>query len=477
MWWLLIPAALLALVALLLLRTLAFKPRPEEKPAAQPVSFDEEKAIAHMQAFIRCKTVSSRDKSQEDPAEFQKFRDQLKDFYPHVHAACTLHHLGETGLLYHLPGESSEAPCIFMSHYDVVSVEESGWAKPPFDGVIEDGVLWGRGTLDTKITLLGVLESAETLLSQGFKPKNDLYFSFSGDEEVNGPSAPAIVDWLEEKGVKPAFVLDEGGAVVNNVFPGVHRPCALIGTAEKGMTDLEFIVKSQGGHASSPPPHTPVGLLSRACVRVEGKPFKTQMAPPVAEMFDTLGRHSSFALRLVFANLWLFRPVLNMLCTKKGGEMNALMRTTVAFTQMEGSKGTNVLPPEAKMVANLRLTGKETPDSAMEYLRGVINDPRVEIRKIHGIAPSRFSSTDCPGWYLLKDAIAQTWPEAIISPYMMVACSDSRHFCRISDKVYRFSTMTLSAEERASIHGHNERIPLETLKTTVAFYLRLMGRC
>lgn len=477
MWWLLVPAALAALLAVLVLRACAFRPRAEEPVAPAPVEFDGERAVTHLQEMIRCKTVSNRDESLEDAAEFERFRELLVKLYPNVHARCTRERIGRSGLLYRLPGESSEQPSVFMAHYDVVPANEDAWQKPAFDAVIEDGVLWGRGTLDTKGTLLGVLESAETLLESGFVPKHDMYFSFAGDEEIAGPSAPAIVDALEQRGVKPALVVDEGGAVVEDVFPGVKAPCALVGTGEKGMMDLEFKVKSNGGHASAPPPHTPVGVLARACTAVENHPFPCEIAPPAAEMFDTLGRRSSFALRLVFANLWLFRPVLNAMCKKQGGEMNALMRTTVAFTQMEGSRGSNVLPPEARMVANLRLTGSTTMESAIEYLRGVVNDPSVELRAIHGMNPSRFSDTTSEGWSKLRTAIAQTWTDAIISPYLMVACSDSRHFCRISDNVFRFSAMALSKEERGTIHGNDERVPVEKIRTLVAFYIRLLQQC
>jgi acetylornithine deacetylase/succinyl-diaminopimelate desuccinylase-like protein len=111
------------------------------------------------------------------------------------------------------------------------------------------------------------------LIADGFTPKNDVYLAFSGGEEVHGVGAAKIVDYFEEKGITPAFVMDEGGAVVENVFPGVKKPCALIGVAEKGFINLELTAKSNGGHASAPKPHTPVGVLSQACVRLENKPF------------------------------------------------------------------------------------------------------------------------------------------------------------------------------------------------------------
>ena len=196
-----------------------------------------------------------------------------------------------------------------------------------------------------------------------------------------------------------------------------------------------------------------------------------------AKMFDTLGRHSNFLYRMIFANLWLFSPVLDILCKKSGGELNALMRTTVAFTQMEGSAAANVIPPEAKMVSNIRINPQDTMDSVLQHLNQTVADEKVEITALHGMNPSRISETDCDGYRKVANAVAATWKGSIVSPYLMVQCSDSRHYGRISDRVYRFSAMDLTAEERATIHGNNERIRLDCVHRAVEFYIRLIAEC
>jgi carboxypeptidase PM20D1 len=338
-------------------------------------------------------------------------------------------------------------------------------------------VMWGRGTLDTKVTFNGILFAANSLIGSGFAPEHDVYMAFSGGEEVNGPGAVNVVDWFVKNGVTPAFVLDEGGAVVDGVFPGVTEPCALIGIAEKGLMNLKYTVKSDGGHASAPLPHTPVGRLSAACAKVENHPFKCHYTAPVRQMFDTLGRRSTFAYRMIFANLWCFGGILDGVCKKSGGELNALVRTTVAFTQMDGSKAPNVIPPEASMVSNIRLNPEDSVESAKQYIKSAIGDDGVALDVLVSSEPSPISRTDCAGWKTVVSAVRGTWRGALVSPYLMVQCSDSRHYRDLSDRVFRFSAMDLTAEERHTIHGNNERIRLDTACRAVEFFTRVMKRC
>ena len=461
----------------LVIRALCFNPKAQPAVSEEAVNFDQVGAVRALQQLIRCKTISYNDKALEDETEFQKLIDLLPSLYPHVFEVCSLQQLPDRALLFRWPGKKSAAPAVMMAHYDVVPVDEAKWEKPPFDGILENGILWGRGTLDTKATFNGILFGANTLIAQGFVPENDVYFAFSGGEEVNGKGAVNIVDYFIANNIQPALVLDEGGAVVENVFPGLKKPCGLIGIAEKGMMNVRYSVSSSGGHASAPLPKTPITTLAKACRSVVEHPFKMQLTKPAAEMFDTLARESSFLYKLIFANLWCFKPILDMICKGSGGDMNALVRTTTAFTQAQSSNALNVIPTQASLVSNMRLNPADSVASATEYLRKTVNDPDVKIEVIESFEPSPISETGCDSWNKVAAAVAETWKGCVVSPYLMVQCSDSRHYGSISNHVYRFSAMDLTNEERKTIHGNNERIRIDCLHRSVEFFIRILKKC
>ena len=487
--WILPIAVILLFVIVICVRAILFVPKnknidtekSKEVSKEQEISdVDSERAIENLQTLVRFKTITpyKYDESMPSPYEkyFEQFRASLPKLYPQLHEHCTFEKVGHGGLLFHWKGKSSDKPSVFMSHYDVVPAEDDKWQKPPFSGERENGEIWGRGTLDTKGTLCAALQAAETLIGQGFTPEQDIYFAFGGDEENLSEDAPAIVELLKSRGVRPALVLDEGGAVVENVFPGVKGEIALIGTGEKGRLNVRYSVSGMGGHASAPPVQTPVSVLARTVIKVESHPFKGYVCEPVKHMFDTLGRYSTFAYKLIFANLWCFKGLFTWICKKSAGELNALVRTTNAFTQMQGSPASNVIPPSASVGANMRLISPDTEKTVLAKLKDVVKDDKVTISSTLGVDPSPFSSMNNEGYERVRSAIGAIWPQAIISPYLMIAASDSRHFCKISDAVFRFSAMKMSSADRKRIHGHDERIREDQFLEAVMFYHKIIGK-
>jgi len=470
---------MITLLIICLIRALRFKPKGKVSVSSQPVRIDQEKAVTDLQALIRCKTVSHVGQNGDDQGEFDKLEATLKNNYPNVFLKAAFTKLSSREFVLRLGGRSEDKKhvSVLMAHFDVVDVSIENWKEDPFAGVRKNGELWGRGTIDTKGTLNGALEAADQLLAQGFVPEHDIYFCFAGDEEVCGGAAKRAVEYFTSNHLEPLLVLDEGGAVVEGVFPGVKKAVAAVGTAEKGAVAIEFRIEGEGGHASAPKPHTPVGKLAQIAVEMEKRPFPFRLSPAAKEMFDTVGRQASFKYRFIYANLWLFAPLLNLLTRKTGGQLNALLRTTCALTMMQGSSASNVIPSEAMLGANLRLLpGDKVEDVAKKYQKIVdklgIN---AKVSFMYGWDPSRISVTDGDGYRKLSQAILDTWgeDETVVSPYIMTACADARFWSEISDKVYRFSAMKLTKEQIEMIHGDNERLSESQIAETVEFYYRL----
>ncbi len=463
------------LLLVVLVRTLRFTPPNREPRSVEKITIDTDRATEELSALIKCRTVSNKFPELEDEREFLRLTRLLSKLFPVVHKAMSLEMPSNRSLLYRWRGERDGAPTVIMAHYDVVAADEASWTRPAFEGIVDNGFLYGRGALDTKLTLSTALHAAERLISEGFVPKHDVYFAFGGDEEISGKGAATIVDLFEKRGIYPALVLDEGGAVVKGIFPGVKKSAALIGIAEKGMADITYTAKSSGGHASTPEGHTPVTRLARAATRVISHPFPFRLTEPTRLMLDRVTRHSTFGYRMIFGNLWLFAPILNLI-TRKGGELGAIVRTTVAFTEMHGAYGMNVIPPEASLVSNQRILPGETPGSVLEHIEKVVNDSGVEVKIVSAQPPSRVSRVDCSEYKKVKETAEEVWQNAVVAPYLMLACSDSRHWGRLSDRVYRFSPMEFVSDERASIHGNDERVSIASIEKAVEFFYRFIKK-
>lgn len=443
---------------------------------------DKQKIISDMCRMIQCKTISNLNDELVDWNEFEKFRNLLNEMFPTIYKTAEVFRIGKSGIVHKIAGTSqnpSKAK-VLMAHYDVVPVEGQNWSFPPFAGDIVDNHIRGRGTMDTKGTLCSCMEAVEIALKEGWKPVTDLYLCFSGEEEINGNSCSEIVSWFEEQKISVEFILDEGGAIVENVFPGVKQRCAMIGTAEKGSVYMDLVIEGKPGHASTPPKNSVVGLASKAVCEIEKHSFKAEYTNSIKDLFKVMGpNNSNLALKFLFSNIWLTKPLINLASKLMGGELNAMLHTTCAVTKAEGSNAYNVLPSKATVGMNFRLLGSDTVEKTKSRVekyaaKAVGKKASVKVNVVSASNPSRESDSNCSQWTDLCNAIHKTWPDILISPYLMMACSDSRHYCRITDKIYRFSGMFMSKEERAMIHGEDEMIGCDTLIKTVEFYLNIL---
>jgi carboxypeptidase PM20D1 len=455
-------------------RVAGFRPQPVSAPDPDLDGLDADSAAERLAELVRIPTISTRDAAERDTAAFEKFRQRLTELYPRTHEALEREVLGDGALLYRWRSDSDLPPMVLMAHYDVVPVAGQDWSRDPFSGLIEDGVVHGRGAIDDKGALVAILEAVESLVAAGFTPARDVYLSFGDDEEVAGVGAQLAVETLTARGIRPWAVLDEGGAVVSGVFPGVPGQTAVIGLAEKGLLDVELVTSDPGGHASAPVAGGAPARLAKAILRIEDAPFPARLHDVVLGMIDALGRHAPGPHRALFAHAAYLRPLLASVLSKASREANALVRTTVAVTELEGSSARNVLATRARAHLNIRIALGETVQSTVDRLRRVIADPEVDVRVVAGNDPSPISRADNEAFALLGDAVRSVYPDAAVAPYVMVQASDARHFSQICDSVYRFMPFDLSKAELAALHAADERISVAALHRGAGFYRYLL---
>ena len=480
--------AVLAVGAVVVARAVSLAPaRPGEAAAAEAAAAapPDLEAVERLAGAVRIATVAGPG-DQIRPHALQRFRRYLAGRFPRVHTELQRELVAGHSLLYtwsaaEAPARgrgSAAAPLVLLAHQDVVPAgpeAAQSWTHPPFEGVVADGYLWGRGTLDDKASLLAILEAVEGLLADGFRPRRPVVLAFGHDEEIGGRGAVAMAERLERRGVEPFLVLDEGLAIADGLMPGVERPVALVGVAEKGYLSLVLRASGEGGHSSAPPRQTAVDVLARALQRLRARPLPAGIDGPVEQLFTILAAEMPFDRRLVLANLWLFEPlVVRELASAPATD--ALLRTTTAPTMLSGSVKDNVLPTEATAVVNFRLHPRDTVEEVTAHVRRAVNDPRVEVEVYGGFESeaSPVSPTDGPAWELLAGTIARVAPEAAVAPSLVLGGTDARHYTGLGRRVYRFAPFTVGPGDLERVHGVDERLSLEDYGRMVSFYRTLI---
>jgi len=433
-------------------------------------------AVAKLHALVRIATASDRDWSRVDTDAFDRLHAELRTQFPLLHERLELTPVGSHGLLFHWRGVSSDRPVVLMAHLDVVPVDESApWQHPAFSAEIVDGAIWGRGTLDDKGCVAAICEAVERLLAHDHVPAQDVWISFGCDEEVSGPTAPAAVAELVRRGVRPWLVLDEGGAVAHEAFPGVKRPVAAIGVAEKGTTSVELRVEGRGGHASTPARNGPTARLARAIVKLDRSPMAARLPDTTVDLMRTLAPHLPRPLRPVLGRADRIRPLLTRALTMAGAEAAAMARTTFAITTLEGSPALNVIASSATAGVNIRVMPGDTVADAIAHLRKAIDDDGIEITVVERGEASPVASLG-PAFDLVTSLVAECFPEAVVTPYVQTGATDSRHFTRICDHVYRFVPFEMTAAQRQAIHSYDEHLGVDAFLAGIEWYRLLLQR-
>ena len=429
--------------------------------------------VEKFQKMIQYETVSNVE--YVDLKKFKGFHKLLKQLFPNVFKKCKVEEFNGS-LLIKWPGKSSDAPKMFMNHHDVVPAEGE-WLYPPFNGEIHDGKMYGRGTLDTKGGLFGMLQAAEELIESGYVPSQDIYFESACTEETTGEGCAAIVKELIQRKIRFDFVLDEGGAITYEPLGGVKATYAMIGLGERGRAALKFIAKSNGGHASTPGKNTPLVRLGKFMAYLEKHNiFEVKVNDIVIEMLERFAPNVDSSVKHLYKNAKPARSVLKVAMPAISPQAKAMVQTTLAFTMASGSNGSNVLPESAYVIGDMRISHHEGFDKAFKKVKAVADKFDIDVEVFDVPEESNLASTDSNGFKLMEKAINEVYKNdnVFVAPYIMNQCSDARYMAQVCDTCLRFMPFIISKEQMESIHGKNENVDIDNLPKAVDFYKYMM---
>lgn len=468
--WILIGVIVL-LLAVVLFRTLT-TPRKKAAYTAPPANERAEAYARKLSRMVAFDTVSVPETNQRD--KFLPFHQLLEDLFPLAHEQLEKTEI-DGNLLFFWKGKHSDKPLVLMSHQDVVPAEGE-WKHAPFSGDIAEGKVWGRGASDTKCSVMAFFQATEELLTAGYTPEQDVYLSSSCTEEWSGDGCPKLVDELERRGVHPFLVCDEGGGIITDPVGGIHGNFAMVGVFEKGKADILLKARSEGGHASAPGKNTPVARLADFVALFEHhNPFKRKMPAEVQSMFEQLAPYAPFYMKMLFRNMWLFKPLLIKVLPMISAQAGAMLQTTIAFTMLKGSNAYNVLPQEAILGANMRFIPHEGMNASLNKVKKIASMHHLDMKVYHAVDASRSVDIHGPGFMLVRETIGKTFPGLEACPYVMTGATDARNYERIAEHVVRFAPVVYGPEQMKGMHGLNESIEYNCLPGAVDFYKNLIG--
>ncbi len=470
---------LLIIIGVVCFKTLTYTPKQFVYAPVEKVVVSDA-VVKRLAEAVRFPTVSYEDRV--DTLAFDNLHAYMEKEFVLVDSFLEKEMVNEFSVVYHWPGKNQNLkPILLLAHLDVVPVEkesQSLWTQLPYSGKIEKGIIWGRGTLDDKVSAFGILEAIELLLQKNYQPERSIYLAFGHDEEVGGENgAIAIARRFKQEGLDFEFILDEGSVLLENALPGLSKPVAMIGNSEKGYTTLSLTAQlPQGGHSSMPPKETAIGILSKALVTLEEHPFPGKIEGPVKDLFDHVGPEMEWPHKLVFANLWLFEGILvNQLSAAPTS--NAVLRTTTALTMLDAGVKDNVLPSQANAKINFRILPGETSETVASYVRQTIGDDRIKVKEDNpefSSAPSKISSTTSFGYNVLQRTTREIYEEVVVAPMVVIAATDSRHYSELSENIFRFLPVQLTNADLKCIHGIDEKISIDTYKKAIQFYYQMI---
>lgn len=472
---------LVAFLAYLVLNTITFHSKQVHYEPAEKIQIHDSVAH-HLATAIRHKTISFENQKEIDSFHFLAFQQFLQNTYPLVNRHLKRNIINEFSMLFTWKGiHDNHAPIVLVAHLDVVPVpdEDLGkWTFPPFEGIIDSGVIWGRGALDDKVSVIGILEAVEYLLRENYTPQRSIYLAFGHDEEIGGLNgAKAIADQLQRDGIVAEFILDEGFAITQGLVPGVLTDVALIGISEKGFASIKLKAEIDGGHSSMPASESAIQVITNAISKLQNHPLPSRITAPVQLFLNHVGPEMRFQEKIVFANSGLFESVIKNIY-QQTAPGRAVVTTTMAPTIFQSGVKDNVIPSIATATINFRILPSTSVAEVVEYVKNTINDQRISIELGEFYSePAKVSSIQSKGYGIVNQSIKEIFPEVITVPNLVIAATDGRHYSNICDNIYRFIPIRLNPDNINTMHGIDERLPAEDFKDVIRFYIQLIRNC
>lgn len=465
-------AALGALLLFMIVRTIVTRKPKKVSTGFRPTDVDEKEITDILVSAVRIPTVTKY-KEGDDQSSFPVYHEFLKKTFPEIFKRAEVTYIHDYSLIIKVPGtDETMMPGCLLAHQDVVPAPKEGWEVDPFSGEVKDGYVYGRGSQDMKSQMMTALYGFELLLREGREPKRTIYYCFGHDEEFQGKEgARYIVKHLKEQGIRFAFVLDEGGTILDGKLLGIDGKLALIGTCEKGYADYQLVSVKDGGHASAPKKKSSVDAIADAIHDLRRSPMRSYWSQPMRELFATIAPYMKPLYKFMFVNRNVLSPVIKMVMTMITPFTNSVLRTTFAFTQMEGSTAVNVIPVKATANLNVRINIGQTEKEVKEYIQKVVGkDIQVENIGLH-FDPTVVSKTKGSDVYeQLVQSIVDVYDGYIPAPCPFPAATDSKYYYEISENVYRFTPFEYTLDDQKRIHGLNERCEISGLTKAVQFF-------
>ncbi len=420
-----------------------------------------DETVALLRELISLDTVNP-------PGNETRAAELLREYLGAAGVECELYAKSpeRANLVARIRGRPDGKRLLLLSHTDTVLADADDWSVDPWGGEVRDGHVWGRGALDMKGQVAASAVALATLAREGFRPRGDLVFAATADEEVG--TTDFGLSWLcreHPDAVRAQWVINEGGGD-RLVVDG--KPVYLCSVAEKATAPFLLRVRGRSGHASLP------GIADNALVKA-------------ASLVERLGRFAAeprlapetqALSRAILGEEVAASDVLDRLRERDPGlaaVVEPMLALTVAPTMIEASKKRNVIPGVCEVVCDCRLLPGQSEEEAAAAIRAFLGEDGYELEWIERVGGTR-SSIHTPFWAAIEEWVAREDPGAAVVPAVLPGFTDSHHVREAFGAIaYGFFPMRKMGAEVAArlVHSADERVPVDDLELGTRFLLDL----